>query len=157
MAQGFLRYQGDELRFTREGISEFVRLLEAGMSIPDCADYFVVDLKFLERLLKSGEQLHEAYRHATAKHKLAIREAQLSVARDNAAMAKHLGQHTLGQPEKPVAKDPSLTEKVVGGLPDWNASPEDWVAKNKPSSDAGSTIERLKKISAGTSSDSNPE
>lgn len=139
-----------EYAFTEEGIVELEELLRAGSPAQEIADFFTVDLEWIERQLIDEEgEYHDMYRSLTAELKRDVRKIQIAVARQNASAAKFLGMHVLGQTAElpPPPEDP--TRNVVGALPDYEQSPDVWRHQFGPRGELKeqeSTIEKLQRM-----------
>lgn len=146
---GFLEYDKSQnlYYFTLDGIDQFKNLIGIGCTLEEVADFLVCDIAQIKAAILPGGQLHEVNRHATAIHRIAVRQAQQDLSKKFATMAKHLGHHALGQPVAPASQDPGLEEKVVGSLPDWEADTDDWLAAHEDTAaDKGSTIDALQRL-----------
>lgn len=157
-AHGWIKFESGRGKIiTKDGQIELASMLSVGMSLEEIADFFTCDLEYLEEQCGPGGPQNELYRYATATYKRAVREAQISLAKDNAAMAKHLGAHALGQPRDPVPDDPNLADAVIGTDPEYAGDPEDWLGKFKPEGQTSSTIEQIKKMTGANSSAAPPK
>lgn len=145
---GFLRYdkRARKYEFTDAGLSELKNLIEVGCTPGEVADFFVVDEEFILAAVAADGQAHDVFRHATALFKRTLRQAQLHLSPKSASMARHLGHHALGQPVDPTPREEGLERRVVGTMPDWGSSPDDWTAKFKPKDQGGSTIDKLNRM-----------
>lgn len=148
-SMGFIEYDKSNnlFHFTTDGVEQFKNLIAIGCPIEEVADFLGCDPAQLKAAILPGGQLHTVHRHATAINRIAVRQAQQDLSKRFPTMAKHLGHHTLGQPVAPAPSDPGLEEKVIGAMPDWEMSPEDWLEQYKGVQDnTESTIEKLKKM-----------
>lgn len=156
---GYLEYDKTQslYRFTLDGIDQFKNLIGIGCTLEEAADFLVCDIAQLKAAILPGGQLHEVHRHATAIHRVAVRQAQQELSKKYPTMAKHLGHHALKQPVSPAPEVPGLEEKVVGALPDWEANTDDWLAEQSSvKTDRGSTIEALQKMRDNTEDGEQP-
>lgn len=133
-------------RFTDAGLDKFKELIALGCTVDEVADFLICEKSHIELAMLPGGQLFDVYRHATAAHRIAVRQNQLELSGKFATMAKFLGHHSLGQAVDPTPKDAGLAEKVVGTMPDWEGDSEEWLAANKPATTGRSTIEKLREM-----------
>ena len=157
IARNLLRYRTTDdgsgnkvskLEFTGQGQEELEELLITGCSAEEICDYFVLDYEDYEILIGKNGQVNELYRVSTAKYRKSLRENQLKLSGKNAAMGRHLGAHALGQPKEPAVKaDPDKPTPVVGTMPDYGATADQWKDKFVPKNrDTGDTIEKIRRM-----------
>ena len=107
-----------------------------GASIAEIARYLRVTPRFLQRMhnpddSKFDPDFSDAYDDGRHEYILSLRRNQKGLSETNAQMAIHLGKHYLEQDDKPV--EHNHMHRVVGTLPDYNASSEEWARQFAPS------------------------
>jgi hypothetical protein len=132
-----------ETMFTKLGQIEFMSMAEVGCKDQEIADMFCVDLELIEKSIAKGGQLYDINRRSRALFAREVRTIQLASAKDNASTAKLLGQVVLQQTTKEPDANPE--HAVIGALPDWKATPDDWSKQFKPLvQDTTSTIDKIR-------------
>lgn len=151
MSQGWLKYESKGvMRFTEKGQEELKDLLLCGCTTEEIADYFCISVDQVEELTGPGGQCHELRRWCTADLKRRVRKMQLAVGADNAAAAKLLGMHILGQPREPAPSMQDKIQRVIDGMPDLDKTPEEWLHQFGPQDGPAPTVtEQLRKIRDG--------
>jgi hypothetical protein len=142
LSRGEMRYRDGLLYFTQRGLSILGDACVGSPGIDELADIFCVEISDIERLIappfnppegssekpRPAGQAYETYRRATAAGRVALRAAQMSLATENAAMAKTLGKIHLGQSEKDAPETGDMP--VIGMTPDYTKSSGDWLKDN---------------------------
>ena len=85
---------------------------------------------------------HKAWHAGRWRFVTELRKSQFELATMNSQMAIHLGKHYLGQDDKP--QEVHHLHRVVGTLPDYDATSADWQRKFAPDPviDGGKLIEQ---------------
>jgi len=142
LARGFIVYKSaGQMHITESGLRECEDRFRAGCSIAEVADFLCIKEATLAAMVAEGGQINELHRSATAEYRYLVRRAQITLAGENAQMARHLGQHALGQPkEPPAAEAPDAVKRVIGTMPDYKAEPADWLAAHRPKGPAAMPV-----------------
>lgn len=129
-----------KIQFNKEGLKLINEWASDGCSISEIAQFFGFSKNTLQQKMKPDSthehhkfdpELYEAYNDGRRDYLLHLRRSQKDLAGTSAQMAIHLGKHELEQTDKPVQHE--HTHKVVGTLPDYNATPEAWRRQFAPS------------------------
>ena len=126
------RPKGGTPRFTQAGLVELEKQLLIGATAQDVADWFCITKVQAEAILGEGGQCHNLARHCAAVLRGHVRESQLNVASDNATMAVFLGKQYLGQKEEQPSQTVNVQHYVVGTMPDYTTTPEQWLHHFQP-------------------------
>lgn len=118
------------------GIAHVAQMAALGCSIGEIAQYLRVSGSWLRETLdiehdNFRQDIADAFDEGTTEFKKRIREHQYNLAETNAQMAIHLGKHHLGQ--KDDALEVNHNVKIVGTLPDYGSTPDDWRRQFAPS------------------------
>lgn len=114
-----------------------LELSSLGSPIPEIADYLKVSQHWLRHRLDTehddfDEVVFAVYNNGTGEFRKRLRQAQQNLAEVSAPMAIHLGKTYLGQREKVEVEHNHV--HVVGTLPDYAQTPEQWRAQFGPQS-----------------------
>jgi hypothetical protein len=133
---GCVEYRGGEYQFTELGLAHVREMAALGSSPSEIARYLRVSPDYIQKAIDpdSGryrEDIAEAYDEGASEHVLRLRKHQDALGETNAQMAIHLGKHFLGQKEDTQEINHNI--RVVGTLPDYTASADDWKRQFAPS------------------------
>jgi len=122
--------------FTEVGLETVTEMAAEGASIAEIARYLRVTPRFLQRMHNPDDSkfdinFSDAYDDGRHEYILSLRRNQKVLSESNAQMAIHLGKHYLEQDDKPV--EHNHLHRVVGTLPDYNATSEEWARQFAPS------------------------
>lgn len=117
-------------QITQIGLMHVLELSTLGCSVDEISTYLrVPKKKFLSWINEDSadfdEHIYNAFNEGDMNFKKRLRLAQANLADVNATMAIHLGKQVLGQTDK---KEVEITQTVhvVGTLPDYGATPDQW-------------------------------
>ncbi len=148
IARGLVKYESKGVkRLTLEGQEEMEELLKCGCTEAEIADYFCLDIEEIKAFLAPDGQCYEMGRYCRADLKKRVRQMQLDVGANNAAAAKLLGMHILGQPKEPAPEEPDGAQRVIDGMPNRDMTPDEWLHQFGPrSADQRPVSEQLKDL-----------
>lgn len=126
----------DSFMLTDIGLTHVLELAALGCSQTEIAEYLQVSRQWVQAILdedgpKACPEAINAFRQGRAELSRRLRQAQLMLADTNAQMAIWLGKQHLNQRDQPI--EVTKTVKIVGTLPDYKLTPEDWSRKFAPS------------------------
>ena len=106
-------------------------MADLGCSLKEIASVIGISARTLQAKNNADEgdrrydrAFSRAYNAGRSRYLMHIRKSQKDLAEVNASMAIHLGKHELGQHDKP--QEHVHTHRVVGTMPDYDATSEQW-------------------------------
>lgn len=100
-----------------------------GCPVSEIAEAMRVDAQWLSKRIEESPicdpLANEAYLEGMAEYKKNLRASQIALSASNAQMAIFLGKQSLGQRDQQTI-EVNKRVQVVGALPDYAQSPEDW-------------------------------
>jgi len=125
----------DRYRLNELGLAQVTELASLGAKIPEIAQYLRVSGEWLRQAMDAEgdnfqQDVLDAFDEGSSEFKRRILQHQAALAETNAQMAIHLGKHHLNQ--KDDATEVNHNIKIVGTLPDYGNSADDWKRQFAP-------------------------
>lgn len=136
---------GKDNKLKKAGYDLVYNHARIGGSVKEVAGVLGVNVRTAQQWTTTPErnpEFYEAYNSGRWEFSKELRESQVELAKVNSQMAIHLGKHFLGQDDKP--QEVHHLHRVVGTLPDYDATSADWQRKFAPDPvvDGGKLIEQ---------------
>lgn len=133
-----------KIKFTKKQLEEIERHARLGGNATEIAGHLGLNprtVQFWTTEPDRNPEFHKAWHAGKWAFTQELREAQVELSKMNSQMAIHLGKHYLGQDDKP--QEVHHLHRVVGTLPDYDATSADWQRKFAPDPviDSGKLIE----------------
>lgn len=117
------------LRLTKQGVAEVYKQAALGANPSQIAAHMRVSVDWFRQHIDPDHKnydarTHDAFHQGRSELVTRLRENQLAMSESNAQMAIHLGKHYLDQHDRPV--EHTHKHMVVGTMPNYDQTPEDW-------------------------------
>ena len=133
-----------KIKFTKEELRLIEDHASIGGTVSEIAGRLGINKNTAQKWTESATAapaFHKAWHAGRWRFVTELRKAQAELAQVNSQMSIHLGKHYLGQDDKP--QEVHHLHRVVGTLPDYDATSADWQRKFAPDPviDGGKLIE----------------
>lgn len=140
-----IEQMGNKYLPTALGLDTIEQLASIGSTPGEIARYLGVSAAWMKRAIKEDDDFYirsvaHAYEDGQGEFKRRLRRAQVNLSETNAQMAIHLGKQYLDQRDNPV--EHNLTISVVGTMPDYDTTSDDWKRQFAPSPMQGVTQQK---------------